>query len=66
MTPRESQVIISPFETFYSKYDWEEDTKQENGNYHCKCTICGRIFIGNKHRLVCKNCAKSSIMEIVK
>lgn len=37
---------------------WPEDAKYENGNYHCRCCICGRLFTGHKQRNVCKQCSK--------
>jgi len=41
--------------------DWPEDLKFENGNYSCKCSVCKQIFMGNKHRVVCKKCAVEEI-----
>jgi len=36
--------------------DWPEDFNQENGMYQNKCSRCGLVFVGNKHRRVCKVC----------
>lgn len=41
--------------------DWKEDFVGENGQYTNKCSICKQIFIGNKHRLICKKCATKDI-----
>ena len=38
--------------------DWLEDAQYPNGNYTCKCSICGQTFIGHKRRVVCKVCAE--------
>lgn len=40
--------------------DWPEDFQYENGTYTCKCCVCEKTFMGNKHRVVCKTCAESS------
>jgi hypothetical protein len=37
---------------------WQEDFDQENGQYNCECCVCHNVFVGNKHRIVCKLCAK--------
>lgn len=39
--------------------DWTEDFEHENGNYMCKCYVCGEFFTGHKRRVVCKVCATS-------
>ncbi|MES1987009.1 MAG: hypothetical protein V4440_03095 [Pseudomonadota bacterium] len=36
--------------------DYPEDFHQENGNYENSCCKCRCIFIGNKHRIECKQC----------
>jgi hypothetical protein len=37
--------------------DWTEDFSHENGNYNCRCTHCGEMFVGHKRRVICKLCA---------
>jgi len=46
----EKIVIASP-------RDWTEDATHENGQYQCRCTSCGQMFIGHKRRVTCKVCA---------
>lgn len=41
-----------------SNRDWPEDYDQENGNYQSKCCLCGLLFYGNKHRVICRKCEK--------
>lgn len=41
--------------------NWPEDYDQENGNYQNKCSDCGEMFMGNKHRFLCKECDIPSI-----
>jgi hypothetical protein len=36
--------------------NWTEDYLQENGRYQNNCHDCGELFIGNKHRIFCKEC----------
>ena len=43
----------------YSPKNWPEDFPTENGNYTCICCICDQEFIGNKHRVICKECAEN-------
>lgn len=43
--------------------DWPEDAPHENGNYHCRCCQCGRMFVGHKRRVVCKICATAATTE---
>ncbi len=38
--------------------DWTEDFPHENGNYNCKCLMCGEMFIGHKRRFTCRVCAE--------
>jgi Zn finger protein HypA/HybF involved in hydrogenase expression len=40
-----------------SSKSYQEDFTHENGQYVCKCIECEEIFIGNKHRCICKECA---------
>lgn len=37
---------------------WPEDLTHENGNYLCKCVLCGDMFQGHKRRPLCKLCAE--------
>jgi len=46
----------TPKQESHQPVDWTEDAKHENGNYGCRCAICGRSFIGHKRRVVCKLC----------
>jgi len=39
-----------------TKKDYSEDFKLENGNYNCHCVECGKIFVGHKRRVICKEC----------
>lgn len=43
--------------------DWQEDFSLENGNYRCKCLLCGNYFMGYKRRVCCKICAENSIAD---
>jgi hypothetical protein len=38
--------------------DYPEDSENENGNYWHECPKCGREFLGDKGRVVCKLCRK--------
>lgn len=40
--------------------DYAEDSGNENGNYWHECPICGREFIGDKGRIVCKLCKEAN------
>jgi hypothetical protein len=40
--------------------DWPEDFSHENGNYLCRCFMCGSDFRGHKRRIECHKCAESS------
>lgn len=33
-----------------------EDFEHENGNYLCRCNVCGHAFQGYKRRAVCRVC----------
>lgn len=44
--------------------DWLEDFGRENGNYMCKCCICGALFGGHKRRVVCKVCAQQDAEKV--
>lgn len=37
--------------------DWPDDFQHENGNYHNRCTVCSNMFMGYKHRVLCRWCA---------
>lgn len=41
---------------FNSIKNWKEDYPHENGNYICRCTMCGSLFYGHKRRVICKVC----------
>ena len=41
--------------------DWPVDFNQENGQYQRSCIMCQLPFIGNKHRLVCRQCSRPSV-----
>lgn len=58
-------IPLSSFPLKKKKAGWLEDYDQENGNYQNKCCLCGLLFYGNKHRVVCKQCDsdKSKITE---
>jgi hypothetical protein len=43
-------------DTLYSERDFPEDAPYENGNYENICCNCGKHFLGNKHRVICKLC----------
>ena len=38
------------------KKNWQSDYKFENGNYQCYCIKCKSQFMGNKRRLICREC----------
>ena len=40
-----------------SSLDFEEDFKNENGNYQNYCCFCEQTFLGYKHRRICKRCS---------
>jgi len=40
----------------YASKNWPEDYNQENGCYQIQCHDCGELFVGNKHRIWCKEC----------
>ena len=40
--------------------DWVEDFEFENGCYQNKCCDCKAMFMGNKHRFICKECANAA------
>jgi hypothetical protein len=42
----------------YPGRDWEEDKNLENGNYYCTCTVCKKMFVGHKRRIICFECSK--------
>lgn len=46
--------------------DWPEDYSDENGQYQCECTTCGKLFIGHKRRITCKLCAAPSAPDAVR
>ncbi len=46
-----------------SERDWKEDSSHENGNYQCRCCICGEMFIGHKRRVECRVCSEKLIHE---
>jgi hypothetical protein len=50
---------VKPFQPTNDHYagNWEEDFSHENGEYQCRCTGCGLMFIGHKRRVTCKLCA---------
>ena len=50
-----AQPIVSPA---IEPRDWIEDASHENGNYQCKCSTCGNLFVGYKRRVICKSCAQ--------
>lgn len=39
-----------------SQKDWTEDSILDNCVYNNFCVYCGCLFIGNKKRVVCKEC----------
>lgn len=53
---------------FHELYDsarsWPEDYEQENGQYENICCICKERFLGNKHRVVCKECHQEEIQVL--
>ena len=55
---------MSLFQYEYSAFDFPEDSEEENGNYENRCMECGNLFIGNKHRYLCKKCDDKVMKEI--
>ena len=41
----------------YTAKCWPEDASHKNGDYECRCAICGAKFYGHKRRVCCKECA---------
>lgn len=41
----------------HAERSWTEDASHENGNYHCNCLECGRVFTGYRRRSLCKVCS---------
>ena len=39
-----------------SARDWPQDFEHENGNYCCRCCVCGQEFTGHKRRVQCREC----------
>jgi len=46
--------------------DWTEDFPHENGCYQNRCSLCKELFMGNKHRFICKECDMPEHNENVK
>lgn len=44
--------------------DWTEDFVYENGYYENKCRSCGETFMGNKHRMICKECTDTPQVSV--
>lgn len=41
--------------------NWTEDYPHENGQYMCRCRVgCGRLFLGYKRRMLCRECANET------
>jgi hypothetical protein len=51
------QEMTDPTPTPSNPRDWPEDFSHENGNYFCRCCMCGNQFTGYKRRVVCKQCS---------
>lgn len=45
----------------YIDRDWTEDRNFENGNYCSTCCKCGKQFIGQKRRVICKICSEAPV-----
>ena len=41
----------------HDERSWPGDSSHENGNYHCNCYACGRVFTGYKRRVACRVCS---------
>lgn len=48
----------------FTKRDWEEDFKYENGFYQNKCFKCKQLFFGYKRRLYCKICGTERFVAL--
>ena len=44
-------------DTLLNLRSWEKDFPEENGKYINNCCNCTEVFLGNKHRVVCRLCA---------
>jgi hypothetical protein len=40
--------------------DWDEDFDLGSNRYECPCSVCKRVFFGDKRRVVCRRCAAGS------
>jgi len=43
--------------------NWTDDFIHENGNYQNECIKCHNLFMGHKHRVICKACSVSTSIE---
>lgn len=57
MNPNDQVPAESIASLFDNPRSWPEDFDGENGRYLNSCAGCKREFIGNKHRISCKECA---------
>lgn len=48
-----------------SPRNWPEDFPDENGKYVNQCRYCAHMFMGNKHRRICKECYQISKLWVV-
>jgi len=53
---RRGRVMNLLEELYKAPQSYQEDYDHDNGQYMHVCTRCGRDFIGNKHRVLCKEC----------
>ena len=51
--------IVNIFPDPITDRDFTEDFEQENGCYYNNCCLCGEMFKGNKHRVICKLCSNA-------
>jgi hypothetical protein len=41
--------------------DFPEEFQTENGCYENTCVECKNTFMGNKHRILCKQCLRKAL-----
>lgn len=50
-------MLVEPAQdTTHGPRDWPD--KGENGQYQCRCCVCGELFAGHKRRSVCRVCVE--------
>lgn len=56
-----NKILPERFSHMYN-YPVKVYTDGKEGNYMCKCCVCGNMFFGDKRDVVCLNCDPSIIL----